>query len=205
MKKLPLVIGVLAATASLWSCEDTPENPGDFNLKAEITMGSSFTAISDPSRIYPLKEADRRDTVYKYKHELVDTVFEYSPDGKDSTYVYGPDGKPLVNKRDTFVLSKKTATLIEYEPVIVETFADTIVAEIYSNARWTAKQPDPVGAQWLYNYNSSQSGGGDSKLGLRSARSRSKNQRGPVYQYIFTSDSMTCIVIPFYQKGTSDN
>ena len=204
MKKLPLILGVLGAAGLFWSCEDTPENPGDFNLKSEISMGTKFTALSDPARAYELKEAGRRDTVYTYKHELVDTVFQYSNGGKDSTYVYGPDGKPLVNKRDTFVLSEKKAVLIEYEPIILEAYADTVIAEIYSNARWTAKQPNPVGAQWLFNYNSTQSGGGDSKVGLRTARSRGKNRRGPVYQYIFTSDSMTCVKIPFYQKGTGE-
>lgn len=204
MKKLLWGFCLLSAAGAFWSCEDTPENPGDFSLKADLELGPHFVALSDPSRVYKLEEASRRDTTYKYTYTINDTLFEYSNDGKDSTYVYGPDGRPITEERDSFYLSKKTAVLIEMEPVYLESYADTVRADIFTNARWTAKQPTPVGAQWLYNYNTSVSGGGDSEFYLRTIRNRGKKSRGPVYQYVLTSDSMICIKIPMYQKGTAD-
>lgn len=204
MKKLVWGIGILCSVGILWSCEDTPENPGDFNAKAELSMGTHFWALSDPSRTYPLEIDTRRDTTYKYRYTINDTVFEYFNDGKDSTYVYDEHGKPLVNVTDSFYFSSKTAELIVMKPIYLENYSDTVMAQVFTNARWTAKQPAPSGTEWLYNYNSTEAGGGDSEFGLRTDRFRGAKKRGPLYQYVFTSDSMICVKIPVYQKGRED-
>lgn len=204
MKKFVLGLGILLSGCLLWSCDDKNDNYGDFTVKSELSLGSHFHALSDPSRTYPLEIDSRRDTVYKYKYSINDTVFEYSPDGKDSTYVYDEKGKPLVNVTDTFYLSSKKAQLIVMKPVCLENYSDTVIAEVFTNARWTAKQPIASGSEWLYNYNSTEAGGGDSEFGLRTDRYRGAKKRGPLYQYVFTSDSMICIQIPIYQKGKED-
>lgn len=203
MKNLVWGATLLCLTGILWSCDDTPGNPGNFDTKSEISLGKQFTALSDPSRVFDLKETARRDTVYKYEYTINDTLFEYSPDGKDSTYVYGPDGKPLVTKIDSFYLSKKTALLIEYEPLLLEAYADTVVCEVLSNARWTAKQPSTATVKWVFNYNMTESGGGDGRLMLYTNRNRGTKRKYD-YQYIISSDSMVCVKLPLVQKGRSE-
>lgn len=204
MRKLLLTLGVCGLMGAMWSCEDEPSNPGDFSLKAELALDSKMVSIGQlhPGVVYELTEAGRRDTIYKYEFKVNDTLFEFLPNG-DSTYVYGPDGKPIVDVRDSFYLSKKTAELIEMNPIVFESYGDTLEFRLTSNARWLASAPKPDGAQWVYNYGSTSSGGGNSKVTINTTRNRQR-LRGPVFQYVFTSDSLVCYKIPLYQKGERD-
>ncbi len=199
MKKLAYVVGLGLALGVFYSCEDEPKNPGRFDKEAELSLDGFITSLGDTSLIYSLEVNDQRDTVYARPYTVNDTVYRIDENG-DSVKVYGEDGKVLVNKRDTIVLSKKTAKLIEYCPVILQPNADTISFNLFTNARWMASDPKNS-SSWLMNYQGTIQGGGDSHILITCGRNRSANQRGPVYQYVYTSDSMVCCKIPFYQMG----
>lgn len=202
MKKPLWLVGAALIAGAFTACDNTPENPGDFSLRSELTLGERFVSLSHPERSYELEVAGTRDTVYKYPYQIMDTLFEYSADGKDSTYVYGPDGKVIVNVIDTFNLSTKTATLIEYKPITIESMSDTITVNIYSNSVWRAKLPEH-NPKFLSNWNSTEMGFGDGVFGLASSRNRKKTI-GPALQTIITQDSMVCVLIPIYQAGERD-
>ena len=65
MRKLVYAIGAICLAGGLWSCEDTPENPGDFNLKAELALSSQMVSLTRPDEVYGLTEEARRDTKYR--------------------------------------------------------------------------------------------------------------------------------------------
>ena len=199
MKKLAYVAGLGLALCMLNSCEDEHKNPCDFSVKDELELNDVINSILDSARSYQLIVKDRRDTTYARQAIKYDTVFRYLENG-DSDYVYGADGKVLVNKDTVIVYSKKTAAMVEYEPVVFGPEADTVEITLKSNARWMAKQPESDKALWLYNANGTEAGGGDSHINLTFGTLRKQmKQRGPVYQYVFTSDSLVCYKIPFYQ------
>lgn len=199
MKKLAYIVGLGLALGMICSCEDEPKNPGNFDQAAELSLDGLIISTVHSPMTYPLEVNDRRDTTYARVYNLIDTVYRIDEHG-DSVKVYGEDGKVLVNKRDTIILSKKTAALIEYKPVMLEPDADTITFKLFTNARWMASDPKNV-SSWLFNYQVTIQGGGDSKVIVTCGRNRSANARGPVYQYVYTSDSMVCCKVPFYQMG----
>ncbi len=198
MKKLAYLVGIGCLAGILYSCDDAPENPGDFSLQSELSLDNKVVSLVKEGITYELRVANRRDTVYRYEYTINDTVFEYLPNG-DSTYVYDSKGQPLVNKRDSFYLSLKKAELIEYEPILVESYSDTLTLDVFSNARWTAAQPQST---WFTNYDGTHAGGGDSRFCFTVSRNRSKKRT--VIQNIITSDSMVCAKLTICQSGERD-
>lgn len=197
MKKLAYLVGIGCLAGILYSCDDEPKNPGDFSTASELNLDTKVVSFKE-GVTFELRVASRRDTTYRYEYTINDTVFEYLPNG-DSTYVIGSDGKPLVNKRDSFYYSLKTAELIEYEPIVLPSYSDTLTVGLFSNARWTAKQPQSI---WFNNYDGTHAGGGDSKFSFSVARNRARMRT--VVQEIFTADSMVCALLTVSQSGERD-
>lgn len=204
MRKLlfiPLILGVISAFVV--SCDDTGENPGDFSLKATLSIDP--VVVSKTGTEYPLNVARVVDTTYRYFYTESDTTKD--ADGKP---VIGDDGKFIIKVDTIWYNSKITAKLTEYDLVELPAAEDTFTIKLVSNARWMAPVPSSGGKpQWYFNYNiltgtTSLSGGGDGNVYFHV--SRNKNKRRPVVavQDIMTSDSTVLARLNFVQKGERD-
>lgn len=214
MKKL-LAFVLVGITLTILSCEDEAENPGDFNLKAELTM-DPMLMTSTSGLTYTLEEEEAFDTVFTSTFEKIDTTFEIDAYGN---FVIGEDGKkiPVIGSDGNIVTTKipvtfetgKRGVFHRMKLIKLESKADTFTIHIKSNAKWQAPQYAPTKAQWFFNYNlrtdgNSLTGNGDGYFYFRTLRNKNKTRVEPVPQYIFTSDSTVMYQLNFGQAGERD-
>lgn len=214
MKKLIGFALAVGALLSVLSCEDEAENPGNFSLKAELTIDSVMT--STLGHKYILEEEAVFDTAYTNTYEKRDTTFEVDDDGNfvldekgKKIPVIGGDGK-LIIKVDTITFrTGKRGVFHKMKLIKLESPADTFTIHIRSNAKWRAPEYAPKKAQWFFNYNlrtgsNSLTGNGDSYFYFRTLRNKNKTRVEPVPQYILTSDSAVMYQLNFVQAGERD-
>lgn len=214
MKKLLLFLAA-GMVLTVLSCEDEAENPGDFNLKSELSMDPmQVTSIGGQS--YALEEEAVYDTAYTSSYEKKDTTFRVDASGH---YILDEKGKKIpeigsdgniITKTDTIVFETgKRGRFHKMKLVKLESKADTFTIHIKSNALWRAPQYAPTKAQWFFNYNlrtggNSLTGGGDGYFYFRTLRNKNKTRVEPVPQYIYTSDSTVMYQLNFGQAGERD-
>lgn len=214
MKKLLGFAIAVGALLTIMSCEDEAENPGDFNLKAELTLDSLVT--STLGRSYVLEEEAVFDTAYTNTYEKRDTTFEVDAEGNfvlDSLGkkipVIGSDGQYII-KIDTITFrTGRRGRFHKMKLIKLESPADTFTIHIRSNAKWRAPEYAPKKAQWFFNYNlrtggNSLTGNGDGYFYFRTVRNKNKTRVEPVPQYILTSDSAVMYQLNFGQAGERD-
>lgn len=208
-----MAVGALFA---FYSCEEEAENPGNFNLKAELTLDSVMT--STLGRRYVLEEEAVFDTAYTDTYEKRDTTFETDAEGNfvlddngKKIPVIGNDGKYII-KIDTITFrTGKRGVFHKMKMIKLEWEEDTFTMHIKSNAKWRAPEPVmPDGkVQWLYNYNlrtggNSLTGNGNSSFYFRVDKNKNYSRKNTVSQLIFTSDSTVMYQIEFGQAGKKD-
>lgn len=203
-----LVLGILA-------CEEEATNPGDFNLKAELTM-NPMQVTSTGGQSYVLEEEAVFDTAYTSSYEKKDTAFERNPDGSfvldergRKIPVIGNDGNLIIQTDTIIFLTGKKGTFHQMKLIKLESKADTFTIHIKSNAKWLAPQYAPTKAQWFFNYNlrtggTSLTGGGDSDFYFRTLRNKNYSRKELVPQHIYTSDSTVMYQLNFGQAGEKD-
>lgn len=214
MKKLLGFAIAVGALLTIMSCEDEAENPGNFNLKAELTLDSLVT--STLGRSYVLEEEAVFDTAYTSTYEKRDTTFEVDAEGNfvldekgKKIPVIGGDGKYII-KIDTITFrTGRRGKFHKMKLIKLESPADTFTIHIRSNAKWRAPEYAPKKAQWFFNYNlrtggNSLTGNGDSYFYFRTVRNKNKTRVEPVPQYILTSDSAVMYQLNFGQAGERD-
>lgn len=204
MRKLLFIPFILGAICTfVVSCDDTNGNPGDFNLKATLSVDPVVVSVTGAE--YPLNVARVTDTTYRYFYTESDTTKD--ADGKP---VIGDDGKFIIKVDTIWYNSKITAKLTEYDLVELPAAEDTFTIKLASNARWMANIPDAGGkVQWYYNYNlltgaTSLSGGGDGFVYFRVTRNKNYRRAVVAVQDIMTSDSTVLARLRFVQKGEKD-
>lgn len=200
---------------TILSCEDEAENPGDFNLKSELTM-DPMVMVSTSGLSYTLEEETAYDTVFTNTFEKIDTTFEVDANGNfvlDSNGkkipVIGSDGRLVTTTTPITFETGKRGRFHKMKMIMLEPAADTFTIHIKSNARWRAPQYAPTKAQWFFNYNlrtdgNSLTGNGDGYFYFRTLRNKNKTRVEPVPQYIFTSDSTVMYQLNFGQAGERD-
>ena len=82
MKRIVCLAFVGLTLAGMLSCEENAENPGDFNLKAELSMDPMFVT-STLGQSYVLEEEAVYDTAYTDTYDKKDAwkvqvAFEYT-------------------------------------------------------------------------------------------------------------------------------
>lgn len=215
MRKLLGLALTMSVVTALLSCEDEAKNPGNFNLKAELTM-APMLVTSTGGQSYTLEEEAVFDTVFTSTYEKADTTFETDANGD---FVIGADGKkvPVIGADGHLIITKtpitfetgKRGVFHRMKPIKLESKADTFTIHIKSNAQWRAPQYVPTRAQWFFNYNlrtggNSLTGNGDGYFYFRTIRNKNKTRVEPVPQYIFTSDSTVVYQLNFGQAGERD-
>ena len=198
------------------SCEDEATNPGDFNMKSELSL-DPMLVTSILGQQYALEVEAEYDTAFTSTYEKNDTTFEVDgsgnpiigSDGK-KVPVIGPDGKVVYTTREVEFKTGKTAHFYKMKMVKLDSRADTFTIHIKSNAMWRAPQYAPKKAQWFFNYNlrtggTSLQGGGDGYFYFRTLRNKNKTRVEPVPQNIYTSDSTVMYQLNFSQAGERDD
>ena len=200
MKRLFYSIAAVLALGMIVACENEPKNPGDFNKACTLDVAGPVVSLKT-GKTYELKVARETDTVYKYLYVLKDTMLDDA--GKP---IIGSNGQPITKDDSVYIYSKIKARLIEMEPLYLPGAADTFCVDINSNARWLAPAPILPGdiSPWIFNHNSSTTGGGDSQLLWRTIRNRSNTRSTTAMQQIITSDSTVMYRIPIKQYGERD-
>lgn len=203
MKKLLLFIVLFGAMSTIVSCEKVAENPGDYDLKATLELGSVVTSIGGTE--YPLTVSREIDTTYRYSYTENDTTKDANGDP-----VIGEDGNLIIRTDTLWYTGITSARYIEMEPILLPSTADTFSIKLTSNARWRAPLPSAgTGVQWYFSYNittggTSLTGGGDSEVDFRVTRNRGRQRAVTAVQYIFTSDSTVMYKLQFNQSGERD-
>jgi hypothetical protein len=198
MKKLFYFMPLAALALGIASCEETPTNPGDFNLEATLELGDVVTGVS--GNTYALTVARTADTTYQHAYTVTDTLLN-----ADGSYQIDENGH-FVTETSTKYYGTKTAKLVEMEPITLASIADTLSLSVISNARWLADVPDAGGkTQWYFNHNSTTAGGGDATFQFRTTRNRNATRPITMMQTFLTSDSSKIIIVPFKQLGEKDS
>ncbi|MCC8072445.1 MAG: hypothetical protein LIO90_11700 [Bacteroidales bacterium] len=185
-----LIIGIAA-------CSDDHGTYGDFNVESQLSLGELVSVTTGTS--YDLKVAREVDTNYVYYAALQDTLKD-----ANGNFVTGDDGNLVITPDTVWYNSKITGHMYETEPLYCGSAADTFKLTIYSNARWYAPVPTNTKTVWVFNINSTLSGGGDSYTMFCVARNRATSRPTPALFYIYTQDSTIMWKIPIYQAGERD-
>lgn len=186
-KLLYLLVGGLLG-AGVTACDNEPKNPGDFSVKSEISIKGLVSAMT--GTVYNLNVERSIDTVFNTGVVVYDSIFD-------------TNGEYLSRTPDTiWVPANYTTRYTFMEPVVLESFADTLNLSLGSNAKWLCPTPESSSAQWLYTDQAG--GGGDYDLTIRSTRNRNFLRKSYTYLTIYSSDSTVFYKIPFGQKGEKD-
>ena len=209
MKKIIFIIS-LGLSFCFFACDKEAENPGDFNLKAELTF-DPMAVTSLHGQSYVLEEEAVFDTAYTDTYEKIDTTFEKDADGNyildekgKKVPVIGTDGKVVTTSTTITFLTGKKGVFHKMKLIKLASWADTFHVHIKSNAKWLAPEYAPEKAQWFFNYNSL-SGGGEGDFYFRTIRNKNYSKKELVPQYIYTSDSTVMYQLNFGQAGEKDS
>lgn len=190
MKKIFYLIAAVGITWGVVSCDNEPKNPGDFKLKAELSLGDIISNTT--GEVYQVKEQRAYDTVFQNFATVKDTVFDAS-------------GAVERIKDDTiWYYSKHHTRMHVMEPIYFATVADTFHLDLQTNAKWMCPSPEPTGSTkvlWVDNKESI-TGGGDGTITFGFGRNRNFSRSAIVN--IYTSDSTVWYQIPITQYGESD-
>lgn len=190
MKKIFYLFAAIGITWGIVSCDNEPKNPGDFNLKSELTLSDIVSNLTGDS--YKLQESRVYDTVFQNFAIRKDTVFDVS-------------GAIESIKNDTIWYNSKHLTRMHVmEPIILPSVADTFHIELQTNAKWMCPPPSavaPTKILWVDN-SSSLTGGGDGVLNFGFGRNR--NYTRYAMMNIYSSDSTVWYKIPINQYGEQD-
>lgn len=198
MKKILYLIALCAVAWGLGSCDDEPENPGDFDLACEISTGDVVVSLVTGEQ-YSISIARQIDTVYQHEYYLRDTLKDENGEPVEI------NGKLQIDIDTLYYPSTYTARYLESAPILLPAQADTFEVAIYTNSRWIAPVPDNNGlAQWFFNYNSSTTGCGDGKMQFRTTRNRGVERRNWAAQKIFSQDTTIMLNLIFRQSGERD-
>lgn len=215
MKNL-IYLAAFACVLCFFACDKEAENPGDFDLKAELAF-DPMQVTSLHGQSYLLEEEAVFDTAYTDTYEKIDTTFLKDENGN---FVLDDKGKMVpVRDADGEVVSTKTPVTFRtgkkgvfhrMKMIKLESMADTFTIHIRSNAKWLAPQYSSTNAQWFFNYNlrtggNSLTGGGDGEFYFRTLRNKNYSRKELVPQYIFTSDSTVMYQLIFGQAGEKDS
>lgn len=196
MKKFIYLIFTGALLASMAACENEPENPGDFNVKSKLDVSRLVSETT--GNTYAINIAREVDTTYEYFYNVHDTL--KGPDGEP---VLGNDGKLQITTTQKSYFSKKTARLVEYEPILLPSYPehdfDTLALNFTSNAAWNIIEL-PASVNW-YTPLSSMSVGGDGSLKFSIKQWSGDVSRFVVKQEIMTQDSMVMHRFFFKHSG----
>lgn len=185
MKKIFYFIAAIGITWGIVSCDNEPKNPGDFNKKAELSIGDIVSTVT--GEVYSLKEVRAFDTIFTLYETVWDTI-------------WGPTGEFQERVQDTIWYKSKHHTRYhEMAPIILPAYADTFEIQLTTNARWLCPPPEAT-VVWVYN-EGSQNGGGDGTLTFRIGRNRNFNRTTYSDMMIYTSDSTVWYKIPLGQYG----
>ena len=205
MKRLIYLFALLCATTAIPSCDEAPENPGDFGVASTLEVMPSVVSKVD-GLSYELKLARSKDTTYVYPYTVKELIVD-----ENGEPILDETGNKQYTETEKLVTSKITARYFEMEPIMLPAKVDTFSITLKSNARWKAPVPSSGGkAQWYFNYNiltggTSTAGGGDGQIDFRVLRNRNYKRAVPAEQYIITSDSTVMYKLIFIQSGEKDN
>lgn len=196
MKKLIYLILTGALLAFVAACENEPENPGDFSIKSELDLAGLVSENTGTQ--YTLNVARQADTVYEYFYNVNDTLKDANGEP-----LVGSDGKLQITTTQKSYFSKKTARLIEYEPILLPSYEnlefDTLSLSFKSNAAWNVIElATPV--NW-YAPVSSYSVGGDGAFKFSIKKWSGDVSRFVVKQEIMTQDSLVLHRFFFKHSG----
>lgn len=187
MKKLLYLIAAGVLAGAVASCDNEPKNPGDFNLKPEITLSDIVSLTSGD--VYALKVAKTMDSIFGSNVTVWDTIYDENGEYLDR------------QSRDVWVPSQFTTRYVEYEAVSVPALADTFQINITTNAKWLSPQPTkPRGGSQFYN-DATTGGGGDGVLIFRSENNNNAARTVPAEMNIYSSDSTMYLKVLLLQDG----
>ena len=114
MKRIACLAFLGLTLAGILSCSENAENPGDFNLKAELSM-DPMLVTSTLGQSYVLEEEAVYDTAYTDTYDRRDTTFEVDAGGNfvlddkgKKIPVIGDDGNLIITTTPvTFLTGKK--------------------------------------------------------------------------------------------------
>lgn len=189
MKKIFYLIAAGVLAHFIVACDNEPKNPGDFGVKAELSLGDITSTVTGD--VYKLSVSRKIDTIFRTAVTRWDTIFDEK-------------GEFVSRTQDTiWVPAKFTTNFYEMEPIVLPEYADTFNLPLKTNAKWLSPTPEIVNVQWLYN-EATTGGGGDGHITFRIARNRNYKRTTYTDMYVFTSDSTVMYKIPFTQKGEKD-
>ncbi len=190
MRKLfYLILGGLMLSVGFASCDDEPDNPGDYNIRGSIGVNSvTSRTTGEEYELVVSREFDSTIVRYNLKY---DTTF-------------ADDGSVVEINEDTVWYEDGTCHYVRMETVRVQPIAgDTLVISLTSNARWTSVVTGTPFPRW-YNLITA-SGGGDSDILVELTEYVSPTATNTQTQFIITSDSAAIYEIPFLPANTAAN
>ena len=186
MKKIFYLIAAVGITWGIVSCDNEPKNPGDYSIKAEMSLGDVVSQVD--GQVYSLQVARSVDSVFTNKVTAYDTIWD-----ENGNFV-SREG------RDVIIPSKFTTKYIEFEPIMVSAYPDTFAIKITTNAKWNAPQPaKPRGGSQFYTITSG--GGGNSTLIFRSELNENATRSVAAGLNVYTSDSTVYYKVQLLQEG----
>ena len=186
MKKIFYLLAAVGLTWGIVSCDNEPKNPGDFSIKAELSLGDVVSQVD--GKVYALNVAKSMDSVFGSNVTVYDTIWDENGEYLSRT------------SRNVWIESKFTTKYIEFEPIMVSAYPDTFAIAITTNAKWNAPQPaKPRGGSQFYTITSC--GGGQGTLLFRSEINENATRSVAAGLNVYTSDSTVYYKVPLLQEG----
>ena len=183
-----LASGVLIG-GLITSCDNEPKNPGDFNVKSEMSLGDIVS--QKDGKVYQLQVAKSIDSIFGSNVTVWDTIYDEHGEYIDRT------------SSQLWVPAKFTTKYVEYEPIMLTAMPDTFVLDITTNAKWTAPTPTkPRGGSQFYTI--TQGGGGNGTLIFRSEINENATRKVAAELNIYTQDSTVYHKVMLLQEGLAN-